>query len=258
MVQLVTQMHKFIENPWPTAIPRVFTPRIRLAENPLDRLNPSQRLNALAEHRARKRKFFEPRATGLTQTYDETFFVNEADHSAHSNSASETSLIAGTNKQPVIPANWFLQGGGHFRGISILARGVLSTTSTPTIIFQVRLGETAGSAFLSGSSLAVSAAITTSSGVTNKWWELRLDLICTVRGIGTGNATLAGAGYVASPGGFASPFVYAIEPTTPDTATWTQTFNAAVTQYVNLSATWSAASASNTITCKQLICKTHG
>lgn len=251
-------MHNIIENPWPREIERRFTDRVVLKDNPLDRLNPFQRVAVLSEHKARKRLFLAAAATGLTQTYDETFFVNEADHTAHSGSASEVSLLAGTNKQPVIPANWFLQGGGHFRGISILARGVLSTTSTPTIIFQVRLGETAGSSFLSGSSLAVSATITTASGVTNKWWELRLDLICTVRGIGTGNATLAGAGYVTSPGGFASPFTYALEPTTPDTATWTQTFNAAVTQYVNLSATWSASSASNTITCKQLICKTHG
>lgn len=243
---------------WPSSIDRVFRPMARVTPSPTDKLNPHMRAEYLQRHTAAKRQFLAPKATGLTLAYDETFFVNEADHTAHSNSASETSLLAGTNKQPIIPANWLLQQSGAFRGVSITARGVLSTTSTPTIVFQVRFGETAGATFLSGTSVAVSAAITTASGITNALWELRLDLICTVRGIGTNNATLSGAGLVSSPTGFASPFVYQLTPTTPPTATWTSTINAAVTQYLNLSATWSAASASNTITCKQLICKTHG
>jgi hypothetical protein len=244
--------------PWPRHLPRVFTDRARLSRNPLDGLPAFRQLDLLESHAASRLSGFDPRMTGLTNTYVEDLFVNEADHTAVSNTTSETSLLAGTNKQPTIPANHFLQQGAQFRGVRILARGVLSTTSTPTLIFQVRLGTTSGSSYLSGSSLGVSAAITTASGVTNKWWELRLDLVCSVRGIGTGNATLCGAGYVSSPGGFASPFVYPLEPTTPDTATWTQVFDASLTQFVNLSATWSAASASNTITCKQLIVSTIG
>jgi hypothetical protein len=52
--------------------------------------------------------------------------------------------------------------------------------------------------------------------------------------------------------GFASPYRYPVEVTTPDTATWTQTFNGNSTYYLNLSLTWSASSASNTATCKEL------
>ncbi len=77
-------------------------------------------------------------------------------------------------------------------------------------------------------------------------------MTCRTVGTGTGNSTLSGAGYVQSPGGFASPFVYPLEPTTPDTATWTQTFDNSLTYFINLSVTWSASSASNTITCKAL------
>jgi len=249
-------MKTLTENPWPRAVPRHFSPRLPLLKSPADFA--ADRRAYVQVRRALEARFLAARATGLTNTYDETFFINEADHTALSNSTSEGSLLAGTNRQPIVPANYFLQQGSQFRGLSLLARGVLSTTSTPTIIFQVRLGETAGHTFLSGASIGVTAAITTASGVTNQWWELRLDLVCTVRGVGTGNATLAGSGYVMSPGGFASPFVYPLLPTTPPTATWTQTFNAAVTQYLNLSATWSAASASNTITCKQLQVKAIG
>ncbi len=191
--------------------------------------------------------------SGVTGTWSELLWCNRADHSALASSNVEASLLAGTNDQPVFPALFFLGRQGIGRAISILARGVFSTTGTPTIIFQARLGTTAGSTYLSGTSVGVSAAITTGSGVATKWWELRLDLICTTAGIGTGNSTLSGSGYVLSPTGFGTPFVYPLEPTTPDTATWTSVVDAALTQYFNLSATWSASSSSNTITCKQLM-----
>lgn len=247
---------------WPKGVPFVRTDRCKLTPHPFAGLKGPSLVDAHYEAEARRLAAREAAVqnTGLNGTYLEAFFVNEADHTAYANSTSEGSLISGLNKQPVIPATYFLGPAAAFRGFTILARGVLSTTSTPTIIFQVRAGTTSGPTFLSGASLGVSAAISTASGVSNKWWELRLDLICTTRGIGTGNATFSGAGYVRSPGGFSTSTAdtYPLEPTTPDTATWTSVFDASVTQYLNLSATWSAASASNTITCKQLICWAFG
>lgn len=239
-------------NPWPRALPRHFKDRVRMKQSPLDGILPHMKAAVFQELEARRRRFLDPELTGLTNTYNETSFINSGDFTAVANTAAEGSIIGGLNLQPYLPANYFVQQGAQLRGIRLLARGVLSTTSTPTIIFQVRLGTTSGSSYLSGASIGVSAAITTASGVTNKWWELRLDLVCKTSGIGTGNATLSGAGYVMSPGGFAAPYAYPLEPTTPDTATWTQVFDASLTQFVNLSVTWSAASSSNTITCKQL------
>ena len=192
------------------------------------------------------------RCSGVTQTYTELIFKNTADYTAFNTSTAEGSILGGTNEQPVIPAFAMWANNTAGKVFQIRAKGVLGTTSTPTIIFQVRLGTTIGSSFLSGASLGVSAAITTQSGVSNKFWELDFDMVCYTPGLGSGNGTLSGAGKVLSPGGFASPFAYALEPTTPDTATWTQTFDPSVTQYLNLSATWSASSSSNTITCKYL------
>lgn len=186
-----------------------------------------------------------------TGTWTECFFVNRADGTAVASTASETSLLGGLNDQPVIPALFF-DGNKVGKAIYLRASGVFSNTGTPTLIFQVRSGTTQGSSSLTGASVAVSAAITTASGITNKWWELHLWLKQATPGFGTNNCTLAGSGYVISPGGFASPFVYALEPTTPDTATWTQTIDASLTQYLNLSITWSASSASNTCTLKDL------
>lgn len=188
-----------------------------------------------------------------TGTWTECFFVNRSDGSAVASTASETSLLGGLNDQPIIPATFF-DGNKVGKAIYLRAAGVFSNTGTPTLIFQVRSGTTVGSSSLTGASVGVSAAITTASGITNQYWELELWLKQTTPGFGTNNCTLAGAGKVVSPGGFASPFTYAIEPTTPATATWTQTIDASLTQYLNLSVTWSASSASNTITLKDLYC----
>ncbi len=192
--------------------------------------------------------------SATTGTWTECVWNNRADFAAVNTFTSEQSILgAGPNDQPVFPALFFLGKQGVGRVVTILARGVMGTTSTPTLIFQFRLGITSGIAFLSGTSIGVSPTITTGSGVSNVYWEARLDLTCYTAGIGTGNTTLSGAGYVMSPKGFASPFFYALEPTTPDTATWTCTIDNSVTQYLNLSATWGSSSSSNTITVKQLI-----
>lgn len=237
---------------------RDLTPRVRLKENPLAGLPAWRQYDELTLAHAKRLYRQRDEMTGITGAYTEAFFTNRADFTTLASFTAEASLLAGSNQQPIIPPSYFLGAGAAGRGVSVLARGVLSTTSTPTFTFQVRLGATAGPTFLSGTSVGVSAAITSASGVSNKWWELRLDLICTVQGIGTGNATLSGAGHVSSPGGFASPFVYALTPTTPDTATWTATFDAALTQYLNLSVACSASSASNNITCKQLVVSAFG
>jgi len=185
----------------------------------------------------------------LGTSYADCAFTNTADFTALSSFTSEASLLAGLNDQPVIKAGFFAnRGNASGKVIHFYAMGVLSCTGTPTYTFTVRIGSTA--AAITGTAVGVSAAITCASGVTNKWWDLYLRLVCRTPGIGSGNATLAGAGYVRSPGGFASPFTYALEPTTPDTATWTATIDGSVQNYLNLSVACSASSASNTITCK--------
>lgn len=237
--------------PWPREIPRIWRDLGTLTGlEPLDARRHRERL-ALERAALVREREDAIQNSFVTGTVVETLWTNAADGTAHANSTSEVSLLTGLNDQPVLPALFFHNKVGRQRLVSLLARGVFSTTGTPTLIFQVRLGETAGASFVSGTSVGVSAAITTGSGVSNKWWELRLDLMCRTPGIGANNTTLAGSGYVKSPTGFASPFLYPLEPTTPDTATWTATINNAVTQYLNVSATWSAASASNTITMKE-------
>ena len=214
---------------------------------------PYQQADLLAIERANRllRREHARRLGGQTQGYTELLFSNYADFTAVASTAAEASLLSGVARQPYLSSGYFTDKKGLMRTIKLIARGVFSTTGTPTIIFQVRMGTTAGSSTLTGASVGVTAAITTGNNTTNGWWHLELDLTCSFPGIGTGNATLFGSGYAMSPA-FASPFIYPLEPTTPNTATWTQTFAGELNQYINLSMTWSASSASNTITCKQL------
>lgn len=239
---------------WPKGLPLRYTPRARLTGAPILSTAEYLDLLALAESRRVHDRAHTNVCSGFTQTYMECVYSNRTDFTAYASSAVEGSLLSGGgNTQPVFPA-FSLTGKDAFgKLIVVKASGVLGTTGTPTYTWQVRLGTTQGSSFLSGTSVGVSAAITTASGVTNKYWELELRLVVNTPGMGTGNCTLSGAGYIESPGGFASPFTYALEPTTPDTATWTSTVDGGLAQYLNLSVTSSASSSSNAVTCKQLL-----
>lgn len=190
--------------------------------------------------------------TFITGTVTELIEVNRADYTAHANSTSEVSIIAGPNLQPTLPAGILSGIKGYGKTFRLEMEGVVSTTGTPTIIFTIRASSTQGTGTVSGTQLGVTAAITSQSGLANDWWKLQWDFTVATPGQGTNNATLIASGYTMSPQGWASPFVYPIEPTTPDTATWTATIDAALTQYLNVTATWSAASASNTITAKRM------
>lgn len=190
----------------------------------------------------------------MLATWSDCRFANGQDYTAVASSAVEASLLSGGgNLQPVFFKNYFEGANATSKAFRLIAQGILATTGTPTIIFQVRLGSTQGPTSLGGSSLGVTAAITTGSGVTNQFWRLELDVICKTPGMGTGNCTLTCAGTVKSPGGFASPYEYALEPTTPPTGTWTATIDGNLDQYLNLSVTWGTSSSSNTITLKQLL-----
>src|SRR5260370_33634758 len=146
----------------------------------LDLLPPRERLAFYRAHQtlAEAERI---QCSGTTGTWTELAYTNMADFSAFNNSASEGSLLAGNNDQPVIPALFFFNKQGRFRNVLFKAWGVLSTTSTPTIQFQVRSGTTSGSSFLSGASVGQSAVITTApAGVTNVYWTLELVLNCYV------------------------------------------------------------------------------
>lgn len=164
------------------------------------------------------------------QTWQETIATATADGTAVANTTTESPIFGNIT----IPAN-FLQDG---RTLRLTAFGKLSTTGTPTITFAIRFGGVAGTL------LATTEAITTASGAANTAWSI--DAIIQVRTNGaTGTLLVMGnvrvnltsstvtAG-VFGVSGFDAPAAVTVD-LTADTA-------------LSLTADWSAASSSNTLT----------
>ena len=189
----------------------------------------------------------------MLASWTECLYANRADHTAVSSFTSEASLLAGTNTQPVFPPGFFFDGNRPGKTIQVYASGILACTGTPTYTFYLRIGSTVGSSYLSGTAVLVSAAITCASGISDKRWELYGRITVRTPGLSTSNTTMSASGIVFSHGGFASPYTYALSPGGGESATWTSTLDASVQHYLNLSVACSASSASNTITCKELV-----
>lgn len=153
------------------------------------------------------------------------FYVQTAAATVAS-SSSETTLISTGSGAVTLPANFF----NVYTIVRVQARGYLSNTGTPTIRMKVKLGS---------SILADTFTVTTPSGLSNTGWELRATLVCRTTGatgtiIGEGLSN-TGSSFFTMPSGAA---------TTIDTT---------ASQNLDLTVQWGTLSASNTITCQELI-----
>lgn len=172
------------------------------------------------------------------QFWSETLSWAVADGTAVANTTTETILFPNVT----LPANYMQDG----RALRLQAYGRHSTTGTPTLTFRLRWGGVAGTV------LAASGAITAGSAVTAAMW--RLEALLQTRANGSsgtlftvgevelaedaantvGSATNATAVGLMGSAGVATPAAVTVD-LTADTA-------------LSLTVTWSAASASNTIT----------
>lgn len=177
--------------------------------------------------------------------YPEILAQSSADGTALTNSTTATSIIP-TAAICNLPAGT-LQVGRNFR---VRATGRISTVaSTPgTLTFDVRFGSV---------TVWTSGAITlNTTAQTNTSWYL--DLVLTIRAVGSGtSANLIGIGSFVSRAIIASPAENAGgvgERLVPDSAPAVGTgFDSTAAQNVDFRATWSVASASNSIQCHQYI-----
>lgn len=164
------------------------------------------------------------------QFWSETLAWATADGAAVANTATETIMFPDVT----IPAN-YLQDG---RVMRFIAYGKLSTTATPTIQFALRAGGVAGTL------LWQSEALTTASGSANVNWKVFIHVQVRSNGstgtlvaIGDVNVNLTAStviGQTVSVSGFDAPA--------------TATVDLTANKDFSLTAKWSAASASNTLT----------
>lgn len=142
-----------------------------------------------------------------------------------------------------IPGN-SLQPGSQ---ITVEAWGVASNTATPTLIMGVYYGGVAGTA------LAVSTAKTTTTAMSN--WEWHLWFTARVLKTGTTDGSIEGSGYWYLPTSLTAWTAFRLPETAPAPVT---TLNTSVDKILTIGATWSASSASNSITCRQMLVDIHG
>lgn len=129
----------------------------------------------------------------------------------------------------VIPAN-DASAGSVYR---MTVYGTASSTGTPTITFKVRLGG------VSGVVLATFPAVTTASGVSSGGWWIEARLMCVS----------AGSGATWAVGSTLSQQIanLATAGSAPSLTNGTVSANSTISETLAITATWSAASASNTV-----------
>lgn len=164
------------------------------------------------------------------QYFQETIAVASQDGTAIANTTTETSIFP----QNVIPANYMQDG----RLLRLRAFGKLSDTGTPTITFAIRWGGAGGTL------LATTEALTMGSGVSNVNWDI--EAYVQVRSNGaTGSLLVMGVCRVHTAAGTVLTNVFGVsgfDAPAPVTVNLTQDTDLALT------ADWSAASTSNTLT----------
>lgn len=198
----------------------------------------------------------DPLASFITGTNTELIYASTAVGIAKNTFTAETALNdeATMGPQAYLPAGFWTPAKTNLgRGIRIVARGIVSSTVTPTYTFTTRLA--ASEAAASGPIVLGTAALTTASGIANVPWKLEGDVILEGLGTTSGTATVRGIGEldtigygVAAPtkssyaawGGAASPGTVATVPIK-------------AVNFVTLNVACSASSASNTITLQQLL-----
>lgn len=164
------------------------------------------------------------------QFWQEVLAWATADGTAVANTTTETIIFPNVT----IPANYMADG----RVLRLRAFGKLSTTATPTMTWALRWGG------VSGTLLATSEAITMGSGVTNVNWSLEA-LIQTRANGSSGSLLVMGELSVHTAAGTVLANVLGVSGyDAPAAVTVDLTADTALA----LTADWSAASASNTLT----------
>lgn len=192
--------------------------------------------------------------SGWTGTYQELLYASTAAGIARNTFTAEAILndTANMGASAYLPKGFWLPGASNSvgRAIRIVARGILSTTGSPTFTWAVRLG---ASQSTTAPIVLGTAALTAGATVTNRQWELEGDVVLTALGGSGGASTVRGTGILTS-GGLASPFqgdVWAgAPPASPGTVA---TVDATIDNYISVNAACGTSNAANAIQLLQLL-----
>ena len=164
------------------------------------------------------------------QMWQEQIAWATADGTAVANTTTETIVFPDVT----IPANYMADG----RTLRLRAFGKLSTTVTPTLTFALRWGGAAGTL------LATTEALTMGSTVTNVNWDVELYIQTRANG-SSGSLLAMGVCRVHTAVGTVLVNVFGVSGFDAPAAV---TADLSIDKALSLTADWSAASASNTLT----------
>jgi hypothetical protein len=186
----------------------------------------------------------------------ELLYANTAVGSALGTFMTEAVIndTTGMGVQARLPADFWLPSVNSVgRGIKIVARGIMSTTtSAPTYRFRIRAGT---SQSIAGPILlGMAATVTPAVSQTNMGWELDGDVIMVTPGAAGGaNSTVSGVGmfYTAATvaGTPLKPVLCYGNATTPGTVS----IQTDTSQYINVTCVCGTSNAANTVTLQQLL-----
>lgn len=192
----------------------------------------------------------------VTGTNCELLYSNTAIGAVKSNFTSEAQIndAASMGTQPVI-SGFFFQPNASSAGktIKIVARGIVSSTGTPNFGINARLNTAintiTGPIALGSSPIAGPPTV---SGASNLAWVFDGDFFLVAPKEPTGaNSSILGVGNLGGAAFTANGSLFANAATNPTTAL--ASIDIGQAYYITISATCSAASASNTITLQQLL-----
>lgn len=164
------------------------------------------------------------------QFWQEQIAWATADGAAVANTTTESVIFT----DQTIPGNYMSDG----RTLRLRAFGKLSTTGTPTVTFALRWGGVAGTL------LATTEALTMGSGVTNVNWDVELYIQTRANG-SSGSLLAMGVCRVHTAAGTVLVNVFSVSGFDVPAAV---TADLTTDKALSLTADWSAASASNTLT----------
>lgn len=183
-----------------------------------------------------------------TGTQTEVIYSNQNAGTAKNTFTAEAQIndTAGMGTQMTVPRACFEARTVRTSTIRFVARGILSSTATPSFTWTVRFVSTAGVI------VAGTAALVTLTGITTQLWEMEWDTQLTISAAAGNNSTVRSAGLLSGPAALASPGVYAVWGNAAQPGT-VATVDVTIDNLVFFDSTCTASSASNGITLLQLI-----
>lgn len=190
-------------------------------------------------------------ASFLTGSQSELIATNIVSGTAKNTFTTEAVIndTAAMGAQPVLPAYFWQpgpEGPGHGT-LRVVARGIASSTGTPTFTFTVRLG---GAASTAGPIIGGTVAITTLTGIASRIWEMEFDFQLRAAAAEGGNSTGLGAGIITGPLAFAAPGTAEIWGGAAQPGT-VATVDVSIVNHLNVNAACGTSSASNGLTLLQ-------